>query len=67
MKMKHVIMGKKIWASLTAEFQIEILGSEHEFTIDASDNYNGPILWNFICRRVKPSTKSGASKLKEEI
>ena len=66
-KMKHVIMGKKIWSSLTAEFQIEIMGKEDEFTVGKSDDYDGPMLWDFIRRRVKPSTKVGASKLKEEI
>jgi len=66
-KMEHVIMGKKIWSSLNAEFQIDIMGKEDEFTIDKSDDYDGPLLWDFIRRRVKPSTKVGASKLKEEI
>ena len=47
-RMKHVIMGKKIWNSLTAEFQIEIMGKEDEFTIDGSDDYDGPMLWDFI-------------------
>ena len=56
-KIKHVIMGKKIWSSLTAEFQIEIMGKEDEFTIKGSDDYDGPMLWDFIKRRVKPSTK----------
>ena len=43
------------------------MGKEYEFTVGKSDNYDGPMLWDFIRRRVKPSTKVGASKLKEEI
>ena len=31
MKLKYMIMGKKIWKSLKSGFQIEILGSNHEF------------------------------------
>ena len=52
--MKHVIMGKKIWDSLTAEFQIEIMGKQDEFTIDGSEDYDGPMLWDFIKERVNP-------------
>ena len=48
-------------------FQIEIMGKEDEFTIGKADDYDGPMLWDFIRRRVKPSTKVGASKLKEDI
>ena len=66
-KMKHVIMGNKIWSSLTAKFQTEIMGKDSEFTINKSDDYNGPILWDFTRRRVNPSTKVGASKLKDDI
>ena len=66
-KMKNVITGKKIWSSLTAEFQIEIMGKEDEFTIGKADDYDGPMLWDFIQRRVKPSTKVGVTKLKEDI
>ena len=43
------------------------MGSKDLFTIDDSDDYDGPMLWDFIHRRVNPSTKVGAAKLKEMI
>ena len=65
MRLKHVMMGKKIWDSLSSEFQIDIMGSSGEFKYQGE--YDGPTLWYFIRARVKPSTKVGASKLKERI
>ena len=67
MRMKHVILGKKTWASLDSKFQVEILGKENEYSIKGSDELDGPMLWDFIKRRVKPSTKVGAAKLKGKI
>ena len=65
MQMKHIIMGKKIWDSLTSKFQIDIIGSEHKYTLN--EEIDGPMLWCFIKRYCKPSTKVGAAKLKGMI
>ena len=65
MQMKHIIMGKKIWDSLTSKFQIDIIGSEHKYTLE--EEIDGPMLWCFIKRYCKPSTKVGAAKLKGMI
>ena len=65
MKVKHVIMGKKIWSSFKSEFQIEILGNNSEYKI--GEEYDGPMLWDYIRRRIKPSTRVEASKLKGNI
>ena len=64
-RLTYVIQGKKIWYSLQSAFQIEIMGSNEEFKI--SSKYDGPTLWHFIRTQVKPSTKVGASRLKEKI
>ena len=34
MKLKHIMMGTKIWNSLSSEFKIEISGDNQEFKID---------------------------------
>ena len=64
-RLKHVMMGNKIWNSLSASFQIDIMGSKVEF--ERYDEYDGPLLWDFIRRRINPSTTVGASRLKDEI
>jgi len=64
-KLKHVTMGKMLWNSLTSEFQVDIIGSKEEFKIESE--FDGPLLWDFMKHRVKPTTKVGASKLKEDI
>ena len=63
--MKHVIMGKKVWNSLKSQFQINIVTDNAEYKIGSE--YIGPLLWDYIQRRVKPSTKNGADKLKGYI
>ena len=64
-KSKHVIMGKKIWNNLKSQFQIKIVTDNGKYKIGSE--YIGPLLWDFIRRRVKPSTKIGAAKLKTYI
>ena len=64
-RLKHVIMGAKIWNSLTSEFQIDIQGRKTEY--QRGQEQDGPLLWDFIRRHVKPTTTVGASKLKDEI
>ena len=54
-----------IWNSLTSAFQIEIMPHKQEF--QRGQEHDGPLLWDYIRRRVKPSTTVGASKLKDDI
>ena len=64
-RLKHVMMGWKLWNSLTAKFQIEITSGKQEF--ERNDECDGPLLWDYIRRRVNPTTTVGASKLKDDI
>jgi hypothetical protein len=59
------MLGKKIWNSLTSSFQIDIQGSRSEFL--KQEEYDGTLLWDFIRRRVNPSTSVGASRFKDEL
>ena len=62
-KLKHVMLGTKLWASLTSDFKIEIQGEQDEFKY--GHEYDGPKLWDHIRRRVNPTTTVGASRLKD--
>ena len=64
-KQKHVMLGKKIWNSLSSNYKIEISGYKDEFI--RSNEIDGCLLWDFIRRRTNPTTTVGASKLKDEI
>ena len=64
-KQKHVMLGNKIWNSLSSDFKIEIIGSKLEYQRGREND--GPLLWDFIRRRINPTTTVGASKLKDEI
>ena len=64
-KLKHIMMGTKIWNSLSSSFKIEISGSKKEFK--KNQEYVGPLLWDFIRRRINPTTTVGASILKDEL
>ena len=64
-QLKHVMMGNKIWESLSSNFKIEISGSKAEF--QRCNEIVGPLLWDFIRRRINPTTTVGASKLKDDI
>ena len=64
-RLKHVMMGQMVWNSLGSKFQIELMPHKHEF--QRGHEYDGPLLWDFIRRRVKPSTTVGASRLKDDI
>ena len=64
-RLKHIMMGKILWESLTAEFQIEISVKATEFK--QGRECDGPLLWDFIRRHVNPTTTVGASKLKEDL
>ena len=64
-KLKHVLMGAKLWNSLTSKFQIDIQGSQSKFKME--QECDGPLLFDFMRRRLNPSTTVGASKFKDEI
>merc|ERR1740124_362862 len=64
-KLKHIMMGTKIWNSISSAFKIEISGSKKEFKKD--QEYVGTLLWDFIRRRINPTTTVGASILKDEL
>jgi hypothetical protein len=64
-KLKHVMLGTKLWASLTSDFKIEIQGDQEQFK--HGQEYDGPKLWDYIRRRVNPTTTVGASRLKDLI
>ena len=64
-QLKHVIMGAKLWNSLTSKFQIDIRVSQSKFKKE--QKYDGPLLFYFIRRRVIPSTTARSSNLKDDI
>ena len=64
-KLKHVVISKKLWNSLSSAFKIEIAGSKEYF--QCNQESDGPLLWDFIHRRINPTTMVSASKLKDEI
>ena len=41
-RLKHAMMGAKVWNSLTSQFQIDILGSKGEF--ERKEEYDEPLL-----------------------
>ena len=65
MKLKRIMMGTKIWNILSLEFKIKIFGSKYKFKRE--QEYDGPLLWDFIQWRINPSMIFGASILKDEI
>ena len=59
------MLGKKIWASLTSDFKVEIKGDQEKFKVGRE--YDGTKLWDYIRRRVNPTTTVGAAKFKDAI
>ena len=43
-RQKHVMLGKKVWNSLSSKFKIEITGSKEEFS--RKNEIDGPLLWD---------------------
>ena len=62
---KHVMLGNKLWNSLTPNFKLELAVNEANFKIKRE--YDGPLLWDYIRRRVNPTTMVGASSFKEQL
>ena len=59
------MMGNKLWNSLTSDFKIEIRGENGDFK--KRNEYDGSLLWEYIRRRINPSTMVRASRLKDQI
>ena len=64
-RLKHIMLGNKLWNSLTPNFKLELTVNESSFKVGRE--YDGPLLWDFIRRRVNPTTTVGASRFKEEL
>jgi hypothetical protein len=64
-RLKHVMLGKLLWNSLTADFQLELLSHEKKYKVD--DNIDRVLLWQFIVDLVNPSTKVSVANLKDKI
>ena len=64
-RLKHCIMGVNFWNSFTPTFQIDIMGSQMK--CEWNDETDGVLLWDFLRRKVSPTTTIGASKLKKQI
>ena len=64
-RLKHVMLGHQLWNSISSAFKVEIIGSKKEFVKE--QEYDGVLLWDFIRRRINPTTTVGASRLKDEI
>ena len=64
-RLKHIMLGNKLWNSLTTNFKLELAVNEAAFKINRE--YDGPLLWDHIRRRVNPTTTVGASRFKEQL
>lgn len=64
-KLKSIILGKRVWNSLTSEFQKKIITDSNE--LEMSNKYDGVLLWEYLRRTIMPSTKVEASNLKSDI
>ena len=65
LKLKHAMLGSMVWDSLTAKYQLELIGDEDYFKV--GDEMDGVKLWSYIRFSVNPSTAIGASSLKDSI
>ena len=59
------MMENILWDSLSSGFKIESTESKDEF--QRGQENDGPLLWDFIRRRMNPATTVGVSKLKDEM
>ena len=64
-QMKHVMIGKIIWNSLKAPFQIELMTGEEYYTQNGYTD--GILLWDYLVGHVNPSTKVSVANLKDEL
>ena len=66
-KMKHAMLGRMLWNSLDADFQLEIGGENSVDDFKRDEEYDGVQLWHFIQKHVNPSTTTGAASFKDSI
>ena len=64
-KIRHVMLGNKLWNSFTSNFQLEILPQSGKFKSEGE--FNGVQLLHHFRKHVNPSTTVGSSRLKDEI
>ena len=64
-RLKHVILGKKVWNTLISAYKAELSSDAHLFT--RKGNTDGVLLLNHIMKDVKPSTTVGLNNLKDEL
>ena len=53
--LKHVMAGKKIWSSLTTDFQVELIGHDHIFKRGKCRDV--ALLWKSLLKHMCPTTK----------
>ena len=66
-EMKHIMLGRMIWNSLDADFQLEIGGESSVDYFKRGEEFDGVQLWHFIQKHVNPSTTTGAAFFKDSI
>ena len=64
-RLKHVILGKKIWETLTSNYKADLSADSSLFT--RKENTDGILLLNYIIKDVKPSTTVGLNNIKDEL
>ena len=63
--LKHVMLGRLLWNSMSPSFQLELLAEKDKFRRE--NEYEGLLLWHQIIKAVNPSTKLSVGNLKEEL
>ena len=64
-RLKHVMLGKKLWNSFTADYKIRLSTDAAKWTVQT--NPDGVLLFDHIMRDVNPSTMVGLHNLKDEL
>jgi len=64
-KLRHVMMGNKIWSSLKSKYQLEILPNVDEFKYQGE--FDGVKLLQHMRDHVNPSTTIGSANMKDEV
>ena len=64
-RLRHVMAGKALWNSFTSVFQLELAGSEDEFT--KNGEIDGLLLFYFFIEQTNPTTIVELSNLKDEL
>ena len=64
-RLKHVILGKKVWNTLSSAYKVELSADSADWT--KKNNTDGVLLLTHILKDVKPSTTVGLNNLKDEL